>query len=147
MGEIADVIVLGEDDNRGSILRWLKFIAGGEFGKGKRGGGVSSLLVGVLDDREPVGENGPKWVAVADRPSLSNVFTFFRYSTFVWIGSGLSFADFVWIRSKPWKEFDPRDPPAFLQTVIKTNNDKPDVYLEPKEYSPFPPSWIEKNIA
>jgi len=56
-----------------------------------------------------------------------------RYSTFVWIGSGLSFADFVWIRSKPWKEFDPRNPPPFLQTVAKTNDDKPDVYLEPKE--------------
>jgi len=57
----------------------------------------------------------------------------FRYSTFVWIGSGLSFADFVWIRSKPWKEFDPKNPPPFLQTAVKTNDDKPDVYLEPKE--------------
>lgn len=56
-----------------------------------------------------------------------------RYSTFVWIGSGLSFADFVWIRSKPWKEFDPKNPPTFLQTAITTNDDKPDVYLEPKE--------------
>lgn len=56
-----------------------------------------------------------------------------RFSTFVWIGSGLSFADFVWIRSKPWKEFDPKNPPSFLQTVVKTNDDKPDVYLEPKE--------------
>lgn len=56
-----------------------------------------------------------------------------RYSTFVWIGTGLSFADFVWIRSKPWKEFDPQNPPSFLQTVTKTNDDKPEVYLEPKE--------------
>lgn len=56
-----------------------------------------------------------------------------RYSTFVWIGSGLSFADFAWIRSKPWKKFDPKNPPPFLQTVVKTNDDKPDVYLEPKE--------------
>lgn len=98
MGETADVIVLG-----------------GEYGRGKRGGGVASLLVGVLDDREPVGRDGPK------------------FSTFVWIGSGLSFADFVWIRSKPWKEFDPKDPPSFLQTVVKTNDDKPDVYLEPED--------------
>jgi hypothetical protein len=56
-----------------------------------------------------------------------------RYSTFVWIGSGLSFADLVWIRSRPWKEFDPKNPPSFLQTVVKTNDDKPDVYLEPTE--------------
>ena len=56
-----------------------------------------------------------------------------RYSTFVWIGSGLSYADLVWIRSKPWKEFDINNPPSFLQTVIKTNDDRPDVYLEPKE--------------
>ena len=56
-----------------------------------------------------------------------------RYSTFVWIGSGLSFADFVWIRSKPWKEFDLKNPPSFLQTVVKANDDKPDVYLEPEE--------------
>ena len=56
-----------------------------------------------------------------------------RYSTFVWIGSGLAFADFVWIRSKPWKEFDPKNPPSFLQTVVKTADDKPDVYLEPEE--------------
>ena len=61
------------------------------------------------------------------------VLTALRYSTFVWIGSGLSFADFVWIRSKPWKEFDPKNPPSFLQTVDKANDDKPDVYLEPKK--------------
>ncbi|KAF9785002.1 DNA ligase 4 [Thelephora terrestris] len=99
MGETADLIVLG-----------------GEYGKGKRGGGVSTLLVGVFDDRVPVGFSPPP-----------------RYSTFVWIGSGLSYADLVWIRSKPWKEFDINDPPSFLQTVIKTSDDKPDVYLEPKD--------------
>jgi len=35
-------------------------LVGGEFGSGKRGGGVSTLLVGVLDDRHPVGRDGPK---------------------------------------------------------------------------------------
>ena len=33
---------------------------GGNFGSGKRGGGVSTLLVGVLDDNSPVGRDGPK---------------------------------------------------------------------------------------
>lgn len=35
-------------------------VTGGEFGRGKRGGGVSTLLVGVLDDRHPVDRDGPK---------------------------------------------------------------------------------------
>ena len=40
--------------------RLQTFLVGGEFGSGKRGGGVSTLLVGVLDDRHPVGRDGPK---------------------------------------------------------------------------------------
>ena len=39
-------------------------IAGGEFGSGKRGGGVSTLLVGVLDDRSPIGRDGPKYIFI-----------------------------------------------------------------------------------
>lgn len=56
-----------------------------------------------------------------------------RYSTFVRIGSGLSFTDYAWVRSKPWKKWDPKNPPAFLQTAKKTTEDKGDVYLEPEE--------------
>ena len=41
-------------------FRVRTLVAGGEFGSGKRGGGVSTLLVGVLDDRYPVGQDGPK---------------------------------------------------------------------------------------
>jgi len=59
-----------------------------------------------------------------------------RYSTFVRIGSGLSFADYVWIRAKPWKPWIKDDPPAFLQTAKKGSEDKGDVYLEPEEYVP-----------
>jgi len=41
-------------------LRIRTYITGGEFGSGKRGGGVSTLLVGVLDDQHPVDQDGPK---------------------------------------------------------------------------------------
>jgi DNA ligase 4 len=57
-----------------------------------------------------------------------------RYSTFVRIGSGLSFADYVWVRAKPWKPWNPNDPPSFLQTAKKGHEDKGDLYLEPEQY-------------
>ena len=56
-----------------------------------------------------------------------------RYSTFVRIGTGFSFADYVWIRQKPWKEWDPKRPPSFLITAKRGQDDKGDVYLEPEE--------------
>jgi DNA ligase-4 len=56
-----------------------------------------------------------------------------RYSTFVRIGSGLSFADYVWVRDKPWKVWNPKNPPEFLLTAKRTHEDKGDVYLEPEE--------------
>lgn len=49
------------------------------------------------------------------------------------IGSGLSFADYIWIRQKPWKEWDPKHPPAFLLTAKRGQDDKGEVYLEPEE--------------
>lgn len=58
-----------------------------------------------------------------------------RYRTFVRIGSGLSFADYVWLRAKPWKTWDPKEPPSFLLTASKSHDDKGDVYLEPEEYT------------
>lgn len=60
-----------------------------------------------------------------------------RYSTFVRIGSGLSFADYVWVRDKPWKPWDPKHPPEFLQTSNRGQDDKGDVYLNPEEYAIF----------
>jgi DNA ligase-4 len=45
----------------------------------------------------------------------------------------LSFADYVWLRDKPWKEWDPKAPPSFFQTAMRTHEDKGDVYLEPQE--------------
>jgi hypothetical protein len=56
-----------------------------------------------------------------------------RYSSFVRIGTGLSFADYIWIRQKPWKSWDPKKPPSFLLTSRRGQDDKGDVYLEPEE--------------
>jgi hypothetical protein len=74
-------------------------------------------------------------------PSILNIYLIrimfltlvFRYSTFVRIGSGLTYADYVWIRAKPWKPWDEKNPPAFLRTAKKSVEDKGDVYLEPEE--------------
>jgi DNA ligase-4 len=57
-----------------------------------------------------------------------------RYSTFVRIGSGLSYADYVWVRSLPWKEWNPKNPPEFLRTASGSRDDKGDLYLEPEEF-------------
>jgi len=56
-----------------------------------------------------------------------------RYSTFVRIGSGLSFADYVWVRDKPWQPYDHKNPPSWLLASKKGQDDKGDVYLEPEQ--------------
>lgn len=57
----------------------------------------------------------------------------FRYSTFVRIGSGLTFADYVWIRQKNWMPLDKNNLPSWYQASRRGNEDKGDVYLEPEE--------------
>ncbi|TFK40007.1 DNA ligase IV [Crucibulum laeve] len=101
-------------DNMGETVDVL--VVGGNYGSGKRGGGVSTLVCAVMDDRR-VGDED-------EEP---------KYSTFVRIGSGLSFADYIWIRDKPWKVWDPKHPPEFLQTAKHSYDDKGDVYLEPAD--------------
>ncbi|KAF9820585.1 hypothetical protein IEO21_01288 [Rhodonia placenta] len=98
MGETVDVIVVA-----------------GNYGTGRRSGGVSTLVCAVVDDRRPADEVEPK------------------YSTFVRIGTGLSYADYIWVRQKPWKTWDPKNPPSFLQVAKKGSEDKGDVYLEPQD--------------
>jgi len=132
MGETVDVIVLGKGDGKSSILplsnipcRWRIRLR-------------ETRWRSIHAARGGIGRSPSRWPGRtqvnASQPTRDRKCSLpHRYSTFVWIGSGLSFADFVWIRSKPWKEFDPRNPPPFLQTVVKANDDKPDVYLEPKE--------------
>lgn len=70
------------------------------------------------------------WLSILAYPDTDNSP---RYSSFVRIGSGLSFADYVWIRQKPWKEWDPKNPPEFLRTAKRGHEDKGDVYIEPAE--------------
>jgi hypothetical protein len=65
-----------------------------------------------------------------------------RYSTFVRIGSGLSYADYVWIRALPWKEWTTRNPPKFLGTASGSRDDKGDLYLEPEEFGPIVGSTV-----
>ncbi|KAH9932654.1 hypothetical protein B0H21DRAFT_878850 [Amylocystis lapponica] len=99
MGETVDVIVVA-----------------GNYGSGRRSGGVSTLICAVLDDRNPDATDGEP-----------------QYSSFVRIGTGLSYADYIWIRHKPWKTWDTRKPPSFLQVSPKGSEDKGDVYLEPAD--------------
>jgi DNA ligase-4 len=100
-------------DNMGETVDVL--VVAGNYGTRKRSGGVSTLICAVLDDRHPEGDDEPK------------------YSTFVRVGTGLSFADYIWLRQKPWKVWDPKHPPEFLQTAKKTYEDKGDLYLEPED--------------
>ncbi|PPQ96588.1 hypothetical protein CVT26_006325 [Gymnopilus dilepis] len=99
MGETVDVIVVA-----------------GNYGSGKRSGGVSTLVCAVFDDRRKYEED--------EEP---------KYSTFVRIGTGLSYADYVWVREKPWKPWDPKHPPEFLETSKRGQDDKGDVYLNPED--------------
>lgn len=100
-------------DNMGETVDVL--VVAGNYGTGKRSGGVSTLICAVLDDRRPEGDEEPK------------------YNTFVRVGTGLSFADYIWLRQKPWKVWDSKHPPEFLQTAKKTYEDKGDLYLEPED--------------
>ncbi|KZT27881.1 ATP-dependent DNA ligase [Neolentinus lepideus HHB14362 ss-1] len=101
-------------DNMGETVDVL--VVAGNWGTGWRSGGVSTLICAVLDDRHANEDE--------DEP---------KYSTFVRIGSGLSYADYVWVRSKRWKTWDAKNPPTFLRTSRKGREDKGDIYLEPED--------------
>jgi DNA ligase-4 len=122
MGETVDVLVVG------SLfillvscrLRLMHYTAG-NYGTGRRSGGVSALICAVLDDRRRVDEDDE-----------------LKYSTFIRVGSGMSFADYVEIRSRRWKEYNyanPRERPSWLLASEKgiISEDKGDCYLEPEE--------------
>lgn len=106
----------------------------GNYGTRKRSGGVSTLVCAVLDDRHAEVDEPRLGVLVAGTLFTSGANLPSRYSSFVRIGTGLSFADYAWIRQKPWKEWDPKNPPEFLQTAKRSHEDKGDVYIEPAEY-------------
>ncbi|KAL1676611.1 DNA ligase IV-like protein [Schizophyllum commune] len=99
-------------DNMGETVDVL--VVAGNYGSGRRSGGVSTLICAVLDDRNTgsFNENEPK------------------FSTFVRVGSGLTYADYMWLRAKNWKNWDAKNSPAYLQTAKRSHEDKGDVYLE-----------------
>ncbi|GJE90990.1 DNA ligase 4 [Phanerochaete sordida] len=101
-------------DNMGETVDVL--VVAGNYGTGRRSGGVSTLICAVLDDQRAGDDD--------DEP---------RYRTFVRIGTGLTFADYIWIRQKPWKEWDPKSPPPWLLTSKRGQDDKGDIYLEPED--------------
>jgi DNA ligase 4 len=88
----------------------------GNYGSGRRSGGVANLICAVLDDRRNIAEDDE-----------------LKYRSFVRVGSGFSFSDYVDIRARPWKEYKPNNRPSFLITAEKGNDDKGDVYLEPEQ--------------
>ncbi|KZV99983.1 DNA ligase 4 [Exidia glandulosa HHB12029] len=98
MGETVDVLVVG-----------------GNYGSGRRGGGVSTFICAVIEDRQETEDEDPK------------------YSTFVRIGSGFSYLDYEEIRKKNWKKWDPKKPPAWLITAPTGDDDKGDLYIEPQD--------------
>ena len=57
------------------------------------------------------------------------------YSTIVRCGTGLSLADYVWIREKPWKKRTATQRSESVQTAPENigAEDKGDLYLEPEE--------------
>ncbi|PPQ67701.1 hypothetical protein CVT24_002757 [Panaeolus cyanescens] len=101
-------------DNMGETVDVL--VVAGNYGTRKRGGGVSTLICAVFDDRRSYKDD--------EEP---------KYNSFVRIGTGLSFADYLWIREKNWKVWDPKHPPKFLETAKRGQEDKGDLYLEPQD--------------
>nr|GAT46734.1 DNA ligase 4 [Mycena chlorophos] len=102
-------------DNLGETVDVL--VVGGNYGSGHRSGGVSTLICAVLDDKHQSADPD-------EEP---------RYRSFVRIGSGLSFGDYVWVRSLKWKPWDPKKPPKFLLTAENSHDDKGDVYILPED--------------
>lgn len=134
MGETVDVLVIGAGRPGLFVLTLTWESQGANYGK--RGtGGVSTLICGVLDDRREADEGEPKSIyllSIGDKREYNK--SLYRYSSFVRIGTGLSYADYVWVRAKPWKPFDKKNPPSWYQVAKRGIEDKGDVYLEPEEY-------------
>ncbi|CAE6418894.1 unnamed protein product, partial [Rhizoctonia solani] len=95
-------------------------VVAGNWGSGRRGGKVSSLICAVRDDysRAGVSETG------------LNV-----YATFVRVGTGLSIEDYDWINKKKWIRMDKKAPPPHMKVSPSgQSDDKGDVYLDPEDW-------------
>ncbi|KAG9008171.1 DNA ligase (ATP) [Tulasnella sp. JGI-2019a] len=103
-------------DNMGETVDVL--VVSGNYGKGARGGRVSTLICAVVDD--------------APKSAKENQT---RYVTFVRIGTGLTFSDYDWVNSKKWKPVDRKKPPSWLRmsTAPGATEDLGEVYLEPED--------------
>ncbi|KAG8950113.1 DNA ligase (ATP) [Tulasnella sp. 424] len=95
-------------DNMGESVDVL--VISGNYGKGGRGGKVSTFICGVIDDSSKASKDETR------------------------IGTGLTFAEYEWINSKPWKPLDRKRPPPWMRISTTTGTeDVGDVYLEPHE--------------
>ncbi|KAJ1304100.1 hypothetical protein OPQ81_008505 [Rhizoctonia solani] len=95
-------------------------VVAGNWGSGRRGGKVSSLICAVRDDysRASVSETG------------MNV-----YATFVRVGTGLSIEDYDWVNKKKWIRLDKKAPPPHIKVSPSGKcEDKGDVYLDPEDW-------------
>ena len=102
---------------------------------------MSTLICAARDDRK-TNEDEDEIKSVYDPcfHSISETMSLIlrtRYSSFVRIGTGLSYADYVWIRQRNWKPFDKKNIPSWYQASKKGTDDKGDIYLEPEEYVAF----------
>ncbi|KZT52994.1 ATP-dependent DNA ligase [Calocera cornea HHB12733] len=88
-------------------------VVGANYGTGKRGGGVSTLICAVRDDT--MSGNDP------------------HFLSFVRIGTGLSMSDFEEIRQKNWRDYTPGEELDFVKLSDRGNEDKPDVYIRPED--------------
>lgn len=113
-----------------------QILTGGNYGTGRRSGGVSTFICAVVDDRGNVNQDDElkyvyQYFHISSRQLISHAAP--RYSTFVRIGTGLTYADYVWVRQKNWKVFDKNNMPSWYQASKRSLEDKGDVYLEPEE--------------
>ncbi|EJU03583.1 ATP-dependent DNA ligase [Dacryopinax primogenitus] len=112
MSETVDVLVVGAD-----------------YGTGKRGGGVSTLICAVRDDT--MSGNDPQQVIFSVNEHADDRARSFL--SFVRIGSGLSMSDFEEIRQKNWREYTPGEELDFVKLADRGTEDKPDVYIRPED--------------
>lgn len=117
MGETVDVLVVG-----------------GNYGTGGRGGAVSTLVCAVAETGNGDDDDVDMKYDYTIAGGGHNADVRCRYRTYVRIGSGLTYADYLWIRALPWKKWDDKKPPSFLKLSPKSSReDKGDLYLDPED--------------
>ncbi|KAG8934827.1 DNA ligase (ATP) [Tulasnella sp. 418] len=91
-------------------------VIGGQYGSGSRGGKVSNLVCAVMDDSSTASKNIK------------------RYMSFLRVGSGLTFADYEWIKSRNWKPYEKSRTPDWMRlSTASSIDDTGHVYIEPED--------------